>query len=136
MRWLTRDPVSYDGGANLYEYVRGRPVHAVDPDGKQAQAIGAGTLLGGGGESVGASIVAGAGAGLGLGGMGLGLGAAGICFISPAACERLLLNCKLIDEPAFPPDNEDERTKRRYVCGIEYYNELKTHKVWSKKLDV
>ncbi len=33
MRWLSRDPIGYDGGTNLYEYVAGRPVKWVDPFG-------------------------------------------------------------------------------------------------------
>jgi RHS repeat-associated protein len=32
-RWLQRDPVGYAGGINLYEYVGGRAVVAVDPAG-------------------------------------------------------------------------------------------------------
>jgi RHS repeat-associated protein len=33
-RWLSRDPIGYDGGSwNLYEYVRGAPLVAVDPFG-------------------------------------------------------------------------------------------------------
>jgi RHS repeat-associated protein len=32
-RWLTRDPIGYGGGQNLYGYVSGNPVMAVDPDG-------------------------------------------------------------------------------------------------------
>lgn len=34
MRWLSRDPIEYDGGDNLYGYVLGNPVGYVDPDGK------------------------------------------------------------------------------------------------------
>jgi len=33
-RWVSRDPIGYDGGINLYEYVGGRPVGRVDPTGK------------------------------------------------------------------------------------------------------
>ena len=33
MRWTTRDPILFDGGENLYEYVKGNPVRFVDPDG-------------------------------------------------------------------------------------------------------
>ena len=32
-RWLTRDPISYEGGINLYEYCDGNPVMNVDPSG-------------------------------------------------------------------------------------------------------
>ena len=32
-RWLRRDPIGYSGGINLYEYVNGRAVAAVDPAG-------------------------------------------------------------------------------------------------------
>jgi RHS repeat-associated protein len=30
-RWLTRDPIGYDGGQNLYGYVAGNPVMGADP---------------------------------------------------------------------------------------------------------
>ncbi len=33
-RWLTRDPIGYAGGINLYEYVGGGAVSALDPDGQ------------------------------------------------------------------------------------------------------
>ena len=33
MRWLSRDPIGYEGGDNLYEYVDSNPVRYVDPDG-------------------------------------------------------------------------------------------------------
>jgi RHS repeat-associated protein len=32
-RWLTRDPIGYDGDINLYGYVQGNPVMATDPSG-------------------------------------------------------------------------------------------------------
>lgn len=31
MRWVSRDPIDYDGGDNLYGYVNGNPVTLVDP---------------------------------------------------------------------------------------------------------
>ena len=33
-RWVQRDPIGYEGGINLYEYVGGRAVVAVDPSGE------------------------------------------------------------------------------------------------------
>ena len=35
MRWVSRDPIGYDGGVNLYEYVKGRPFIFTDPSGLQ-----------------------------------------------------------------------------------------------------
>ena len=35
MRWTTRDPILFDGGENLYEYVKGNPVRFVDPLGME-----------------------------------------------------------------------------------------------------
>ena len=32
-RWLSEDPIGYDGGVNLYEYVRNLPVNRTDPSG-------------------------------------------------------------------------------------------------------
>jgi RHS repeat-associated protein len=32
-RFLTRDPISYSGGINLYNYVQNNPSNAIDPDG-------------------------------------------------------------------------------------------------------
>ena len=53
-RWMTRDPISYDGGVNVYGYVGNNPVNTVDPTGLLYREIGgivggvAGGLLGGG----------------------------------------------------------------------------------------
>jgi RHS repeat-associated protein len=33
MRWMTRDPIKYKGGSNLYEYVDGRVTQYLDPSG-------------------------------------------------------------------------------------------------------
>lgn len=33
MRWMSRDPIEYEGGPNLYAYVSGNPVKLVDPSG-------------------------------------------------------------------------------------------------------
>ena len=35
-RWVSRDPIRYNGGVNLYEYVLGNPVNLVDPSGLEA----------------------------------------------------------------------------------------------------
>ncbi len=34
-RWLTRDPIGYQGGINLYEYVQSSPVGNVDAEGEK-----------------------------------------------------------------------------------------------------
>src|SRR5207249_12034407 len=31
--WLSRDPIEYDGGSNLYEYCGSDPINWTDPDG-------------------------------------------------------------------------------------------------------
>ncbi|MEM5768882.1 MAG: RHS repeat-associated core domain-containing protein [Bacillota bacterium] len=41
-RWLTRDPIGYDGGVNLYGYVGGDPVNQVDPEGEAKIRFGIG----------------------------------------------------------------------------------------------
>jgi hypothetical protein len=32
-RWLSRDPIKYEGGVNLYQYVAANPVNYIDPSG-------------------------------------------------------------------------------------------------------
>jgi len=39
MRWLTHDPIGYEGGTNLYQYVEGNPVRYVDPSGEDLEEI-------------------------------------------------------------------------------------------------
>jgi len=39
-RWVTRDPIDYAGGINLYGYVTNNPVNAVDPDGLKERLFG------------------------------------------------------------------------------------------------
>ncbi len=39
-RWLTRDPIGYQGGVNLYEYVGGDPAGNVHPEGAQGCTCG------------------------------------------------------------------------------------------------
>jgi RHS repeat-associated protein len=36
-RWLQRDPIEYEGGANLYEYLLSKPLTLVDPLGMQVE---------------------------------------------------------------------------------------------------
>ena len=38
-RWLSRDPIGYDGGADLYGYCGGNPVGSLDPDGLTASRV-------------------------------------------------------------------------------------------------
>ena len=37
-RWIQRDPIGYQGGVNLYEYVGGRPERSTDPKGQAVAA--------------------------------------------------------------------------------------------------
>jgi RHS repeat-associated protein len=47
-RFVTRDPISYDGGINLYSYVGNNPVKELDPEGEATLQIGlSGTWIGG-----------------------------------------------------------------------------------------
>jgi RHS repeat-associated protein len=39
-RWLNRDPIGETGGINLYAYVEGNPVNAIDPTGKMSLSMG------------------------------------------------------------------------------------------------
>ena len=43
-RWLTRDPMGYDGGINLYEYVGNDPGNRVDPNGYNGLGDGIGNI--------------------------------------------------------------------------------------------
>ena len=47
---MSRDPIGYEGGYNLYEYVGSNPVGFVDPDGHSPAAIG---LVSGGAGAMG-----------------------------------------------------------------------------------
>ena len=39
MRWLTRDPIGYVDGMNMYSYVRGNPMRSIDPFGLADEEI-------------------------------------------------------------------------------------------------
>ncbi len=47
MRWLSRDPLGMVDGPNVYAYVSGSVVNAVDPDGQAIIAIAAGVFVAG-----------------------------------------------------------------------------------------
>ncbi len=69
-RFLTRDPIGYDGGINLYSYTQNNPVNWMDPDGTDAfdnGIIAVTTTLGG----------------LAGGTIGGGIGAAGGTLVGP-----------------------------------------------------
>ncbi|MEI7985178.1 MAG: RHS repeat-associated core domain-containing protein [Armatimonadota bacterium] len=44
-RFLTRDPISYSGGMNLYGYVGGNPIMRVDPSGTDWDPAGLGRII-------------------------------------------------------------------------------------------
>jgi uncharacterized protein RhaS with RHS repeats len=67
-RWLSRDPIAEQGGINLYGYVGGNPVNAVDPTGQYA-AVAPGMSMAGGGAVASPAIAVGASA---LGGYAIG----------------------------------------------------------------
>jgi RHS repeat-associated protein len=54
-RWLTRDPISYSGGINLYGYCGGGPILSVDPTGKIAAVLAAPMVM----NPVGLAVVGG-----------------------------------------------------------------------------
>jgi RHS repeat-associated protein len=66
-RWISKDPIRFDGGLNMYAYCDGDPVNYVDPSG----------LLVPGAVAFGAAVADGATAGAGLGPVGAAAGAVG-----------------------------------------------------------
>lgn len=80
-RWLTRDPIGYEGGLNLYEYVHGRPTYHVDPSGKAAAIIV---------PAVAAPCIVGA-------------TLAVFCYYNPDGCRDLFDGPRLDDAVKFPP---------------------------------
>jgi len=51
-RWLSRDPIGLEGGANVYTYVANDGLNFVDPDGEAAAAAAAGGLAAGFGAAL------------------------------------------------------------------------------------
>ena len=102
MRWISRDPIGYEGGVNLFEYVGGRPIYSIDPTGHEALTIGGGIGLVGGGSAV---VT---GPGIATAGAGLAMGGLLYCAISPEACESVLVGCGLLKEKAFPEPQKPE----------------------------
>jgi len=69
-RWLTKDPIRFDGGINLYSYVGNDPINYYDSTGLKREAITplgcaiiAGAICGGLGAAFGGGVVGGAIAG-------------------------------------------------------------------------
>lgn len=78
-RWVTRDPIGYDGGINLYGYCESGPMGASDSEGLQGLAAGGTVVTGPVTEGMIAPGIMNylMGAGTGAGGLGaLGMGAA------------------------------------------------------------
>lgn len=84
-RWLTRDPIGYDGGDNLYRYCADNPVNLADPAGCFGWRAGVGAVVGG---LIGAGIVAATGGAalpiIAAGALGGGLGGVGGGHFDPA----------------------------------------------------
>ena len=72
-RWIQRDPIGYEGGINLYEYVVTNPVTKTDTEGRVGVGvIGTGSV--GGGLVVGAGATGSAGGGVFIGPQGGSVG--------------------------------------------------------------
>ncbi len=57
-RWVTRDPIGYGGGANVYGYCRSRSVLSTDPEGLQAASAQTSAALAGAMAEVGSAEAA------------------------------------------------------------------------------
>ncbi len=38
-RWVSKDPILFDGGLNIYAYSDGDPINKIDPDGRRARLV-------------------------------------------------------------------------------------------------
>lgn len=132
MRWLSRDPIGYEGGYNLYGYVDQNPVSKIDPDGLNGGAIavggfpssvGLGGLFQGLAPAIGVIAPVGFGAGFG--------GAAAYCFFDPDGCYATFQGMCASDAKPTLDEQADAllrfcsllRRTREERCAREYAND-------------
>jgi RHS repeat-associated protein len=112
MRWISRDPIKYAGGVNLYEYVHGRATKYADPQGTTAGAIAIpigeiGGVIGGG--TIGGVVAPVAGV---IGGV-----ASLYCIIHPDECKAAYEGMCADDSAPTADDRADDLRKH---CSVKY----------------